>query len=140
MKTAYKPRIPTPELPLSEYLFKGQKINDYCREDLLKISAILMQKLNDNYTAERISNRAMQQLNQIKNEAKQTHKQSLIEVFVSTLVGYFISLIAQAIVFPLFGYNPTHQENVAIALIFTVISSVRGYILRRVFNCIHSTG
>lgn len=70
----------------------------------------------------------------------QTKKHSIIEVFTSTLVAYLITLIAQPIVFALFNYHPTHTENMAIGLIFTGISLVRNYIMRRVFNCVLCKG
>lgn len=59
---------------------------------------------------------------------------SLIEAVINTAIGLAISLLAQRLVFPLFGFNPPLATNLAIASIFTVISIVRGYVLRRWFN------
>lgn len=59
---------------------------------------------------------------------------SLIESSVSTAIGYTVALIANLSVLPLFGYQPTLNQASAIALIFTIISLVRGYLVRRLFN------
>ena len=64
----------------------------------------------------------------------QSKKHSFMEILVSTLVGYFVALLTQYIVFPLYGIQSSHSSNVQIALIFTIISIIRGYIFRRVFN------
>lgn len=64
----------------------------------------------------------------------QTRKKSLLEACLNTASGFFISILAGEVVFPLFGFKVTHGENLAIVLIFTVISVVRSYVWRRVFN------
>jgi hypothetical protein len=64
----------------------------------------------------------------------QTRLGSLIEACVNVAIGLAISLVANALVFPLFGFHPTLGENVWISVIYTVISLVRSYLLRRFFN------
>ena len=64
----------------------------------------------------------------------QTKRQSLIETLTSVFVGWFISFIANMLVLPLFGYNINLTEGVLISIIFTIISIVRGYVVRRWFN------
>ncbi len=64
----------------------------------------------------------------------QTRLGSLIEAVMNTAIGLGINLIAQRFVFPLFGFEPTFVQNLSIAAIFTVISIVRGYVVRRWFN------
>lgn len=64
----------------------------------------------------------------------QTRLGSLIEAVMNTAIGLVISVIANQIVFPRFGFYPTLGENVAISCIYTVISIARGYALRRWFN------
>jgi O-antigen/teichoic acid export membrane protein len=59
---------------------------------------------------------------------------SLIEAVFNTALGLAISVIANALVFPLFGFHPSLGENVAISLIYTVISIARQYVVRRWFN------
>ena len=64
----------------------------------------------------------------------QTKKQSLIESLTSTTIGWFISFIANMLVLPLFGYNINLTDGLLISIIFTIISIVRGYVVRRWFN------
>lgn len=64
----------------------------------------------------------------------QSRKSSAVEAVVNVLVGLAVSMVANATVFPLFGFNPTLADNVTITLIYTVISLARSYLLRRLFN------
>lgn len=64
----------------------------------------------------------------------QTRLGSLIEAIVNVLIGYWISVTAQHFIFPLFGYHVSLQHNLIIGGVFTVISIVRSYGLRRFFN------
>lgn len=59
---------------------------------------------------------------------------SLIEALMNTLIGLVVSVTANQLVFPLFGFHPSVGQNVAISLIYTAISICRQYILRRWFN------
>jgi len=64
----------------------------------------------------------------------QTRIGSLIETSVNVFIGLVVSMIANHFVFPAFGFALSGQANVAISAIYTVISIVRQYILRRWFN------
>ena len=64
----------------------------------------------------------------------QTKRQSLIETLTNVGIGWFISFIANMSVLPLFGYNINLTDGVLISIIFTIISIVRGYVVRRWFN------
>ncbi len=64
----------------------------------------------------------------------QTKKHSLIEAITNTAVGFFISLSATFLIFPIVGIESTGFKNVVITLFFTVISVFRGYVIRRFFN------
>jgi hypothetical protein len=64
----------------------------------------------------------------------QSRTMSLIEALANVLVGYSVAVATQAVVFPLFGLHASLDQNLAIGLIFTVVSLVRSYALRRVFN------
>ena len=64
----------------------------------------------------------------------QTKRQSLIETLTNVGIGWFISFIANMLVLPLFGYNINLTDGVLISIIFTVISIIRGYVVRRWFN------
>lgn len=71
------------------------------------------------------------------NKASQPIRHSLAESLTSTAVGFFINVWAQTAVFPLLGIHIPLSENLTIAVIFTVISVVRQFILRRVYNWYH---
>lgn len=64
----------------------------------------------------------------------QTKTHSLIESVSNVIVGYFVALLSQIIIFPVFGIHATIQDNIMIGLWFTVISICRSYIMRRVFT------
>jgi hypothetical protein len=64
----------------------------------------------------------------------QSKKLSFLESLVNVIIGYFVALLSQILIFPLFGIYATYKENLSIGLCFTVISIVRSYILRRIFN------
>jgi hypothetical protein len=59
---------------------------------------------------------------------------SFIESSANTVVGYATAIMTQLIVFPMFGIHIKLHENLVIGAIFTVISLIRGYIIRRFFN------
>lgn len=66
----------------------------------------------------------------------QTKKMSLIETVLSVLIGYIVALLSQIVVFPLFDIEVSLIDNLLIGLLFTVISIIRGYYIRRLFNWI----
>ena len=59
---------------------------------------------------------------------------SLLEAKVNILIGFSINYFANLIVLPLFGLPVTMLDAFGIGLIFTVISLVRSYVIRRWFN------
>ena len=67
---------------------------------------------------------------------KQSRLMSLIESLANVLVGYGVAVITQMAVFPLFGLAVTVTENLLIGLIFTAVSIVRSYALRRGFEAL----
>jgi hypothetical protein len=69
---------------------------------------------------------------------KQSRRMSAVESIANVLVGYGVALAAQVLVFPLFGMQVTLGQNIQIGLIFTVVSLVRSYALRRVFESIRA--
>ena len=64
----------------------------------------------------------------------QTKKQSLIETLTSVFVGWLIGVILNMLVLPLFGYDVNLTDGVLISIIFTAVSVIRGYVIRRWFN------
>ena len=69
---------------------------------------------------------------------QQTKLQSFIETIVNIGIGYCISVVINMLVLPMFGYYPNVTESAQIALIFTVVSIVRSYFVRRFFNWFHA--
>ena len=67
----------------------------------------------------------------------QSKKMSLIETLSSVAIGYIISIASQMIILPIFGINVSLTDNLLIGLFFTVVSIVRGYLVRRLFNWIN---
>ena len=66
----------------------------------------------------------------------QSKKMNLIETVVSVAIGYVVALLSQIVVFPLFDIKVSLIDNLLIGLLFTVISIIRGYFVRRLFNWI----
>ena len=65
----------------------------------------------------------------------QTKKGSVAEVAFNLVVGYSINFMANILILPLFGFSTLSlSKNALIGLIFTVISIVRQYAIRRWFN------
>jgi len=64
----------------------------------------------------------------------QSRIMSAVESISNVLIGYLVSVAANIILLPMFGYNVTIADSFAIGLAFTAISLARSYILRRVFN------
>ena len=64
----------------------------------------------------------------------QSKKDSLIESLTSTTIGWLIGVILNLTVLPLFDYNITVVDSLWVSLIFTVVSVIRGYLIRRYFN------
>jgi len=67
----------------------------------------------------------------------QSRLQSLFEAIANVVLGYGVALGAQLIVFPWFSINIPLVSSVAIGVIFTFVSLVRSYLLRRLFNWWH---
>jgi energy-converting hydrogenase Eha subunit A len=64
----------------------------------------------------------------------QTKTHSLIESIANVAIGYFVALVSQIIIFAILGIPVQLRDNFIIGLWFTVISIVRSYTLRRIFN------
>jgi len=72
---------------------------------------------------------------------KQSRTMSLVESVANIGAGYGIAVVAQVVVFPLFGIEVGLGEHLAIGALFAVVSVVRSFMLRRLFEAIrvHST-
>lgn len=67
----------------------------------------------------------------------QTKRQSLFESFINILIGYGVAVVSQILIYPFFDFHPPLEENLWIAGLFTVISFIRSYFVRRLFNWWH---
>lgn len=67
----------------------------------------------------------------------QKKKHSLLEACLSTAIGFGISFTANMFIMPAFGCQITLMQNFWITVIFTFISLLRGYYVRRLFNYLH---
>lgn len=64
----------------------------------------------------------------------QSRKGSAAEAVANVAIGYVVAIVAQVVIFPLFGIFIPAAEHLAIAALFTVVSLARSYVLRRLFN------
>lgn len=64
----------------------------------------------------------------------QTKTQSFIESCINILIGYFVALLSQIVIFPLFDIHVSLGDNLLIGVYFTIISLFRSYFVRRFFN------
>lgn len=64
----------------------------------------------------------------------QSRRMSFVESCANVFVGYVVALIAQLVVFPLLGITVSLGQNLLLGLIFTAVSLVRSYAMRRAFN------
>ena len=70
----------------------------------------------------------------MKKVYKQSRRRSAVEAIMNVIIGYMVAVFANLIVLPMFGYNVTLSDGTAIGLAFTIISLIRSYVIRRVFN------
>lgn len=65
----------------------------------------------------------------------QTKLGSFAEAWANIAVGFTINYVANLVILPLFGFTSlTPGKNFLIGVLYTVISLVRSYVLRRWFN------
>jgi hypothetical protein len=70
---------------------------------------------------------------------RQSRLMSLVEAVANVVFGYVVAVASQLLVFPLFGLEATLRQSLGIGAIFTLVSLVRGYLLRRAFEAIART-
>jgi len=68
----------------------------------------------------------------------QSRLQSMFEALINILVGFSINMLLNFSVFPLFGWHISLSQNLALGGVYTVVSIVRSYCLRRIFNRVHA--
>jgi hypothetical protein len=68
----------------------------------------------------------------------QTRRQSLLEAWTNVTIGWLVGLGTQIVVFPLYGMKVKLIDNMQITIIFTIVSLIRSYLLKRFYNIYHS--
>lgn len=71
---------------------------------------------------------------------KQTRRASLLESLLNTAVGFGISLATQEVIFWALSIHTHFATDVGITCIFTVVSIIRSFSLRRLFEHLRVTG
>jgi hypothetical protein len=66
--------------------------------------------------------------------AGQTRMMSFVEAITNVVVGFVLALLTQSAIFPLLGLKVSIGDNVLIGGVFTAVSIVRTFALRRLFE------
>lgn len=64
----------------------------------------------------------------------QSKKLSSIEAITNTVVGLITSFLIQLVIYPTMDIKVSLGQNIIITLVFFIVSFLRGYLLRRLFN------
>ena len=64
----------------------------------------------------------------------QNKKQSLIESITGTFIGLLTSFLIQLIIYPFLKIPVSIGQNLIITFVFFIVSILRGYLVRRLFN------
>lgn len=71
---------------------------------------------------------------------RQTKLGSFYEACINVFIGFGINYCANLLILPIFGFHITLIENFFMGLLYTIISVIRSYIVRRWFDDrIHKT-
>ena len=63
---------------------------------------------------------------------------SFIEAWANVIIGAGVALLSQIVIFPLYEINITLSTNLWLMAWFTLISIIRSYCVRRMFNWVHT--
>ena len=64
----------------------------------------------------------------------QTKKHSLLESIVNTITGILFNYLINLYILPLYGIKITNTQNFAMIFTFLILSTLKVYIIRRLFN------
>jgi branched-subunit amino acid transport protein len=59
-----------------------------------------------------------------------------MEALMGTIIGFLLAIWVQRLLFPALGHDLVLAENALVAAVFTVLSLLRSYCLRRLFNAL----
>ena len=66
----------------------------------------------------------------------QSRAASFFEALTGTVTGFVLSVWVQRLLFPAMGHDFGIAENMVVASVFTMVSILRGYTVRRLFNAL----
>lgn len=64
----------------------------------------------------------------------QSKQKSALESLANVVIGLLLSFLIQLWIYPFLGIKVSISQNLFITFVFFVVSFLRGYVLRRVFN------
>jgi len=64
----------------------------------------------------------------------QSRTHSLYEAISNIILGYTLGVLSQMVIFPMYGIEVEVIQNIEIAGLFSLVSLVRSYFVRRVYN------
>ena len=67
----------------------------------------------------------------------QSRRHSAIEAILNILIGVGVAFLGNLVILPYYGFDVTFEQNIGITVFFTVISFIRSYFVRRLFNYLH---
>jgi hypothetical protein len=70
--------------------------------------------------------------------ARQSRTMSFVESITIVLVGFLLAVLTQVTLFPMLDLQVSVADNLQIGMIFTAISIVRSFALRRLFEAIRA--
>jgi len=75
-----------------------------------------------------------QDQNRARGRMKQSPRMSFYEATANVVIGYGLALATQILVFPVFGLIATFDQNLKLGLVFTGVSLMRSFVMRRLFE------
>jgi hypothetical protein len=60
----------------------------------------------------------------------------MLEATINILIGYRVAIGAQKLIFPLFDIHISTADSCKVAALFTIVSLIRSYCLRRLFKLV----
>jgi hypothetical protein len=70
----------------------------------------------------------------------QSKYMSLLEATVGQIIGFLIGWATNYLVLPLFGFAVSFTSSFWLTVVFAIISFIRSYLIRRMFNWLHVQG
>lgn len=67
-------------------------------------------------------------------DGRQSRVGSLLEAIANVMAGFLIALLGQQLILPLFGIHVSLAAHAGIAALFTLLSLMRSFVLRRLFD------